>query len=268
MAANSLTEAEKDRFSELLGMGSGIVLNYNDKLFKDLFTRTVNIDIEDSKYKNIGPSKANRLRSFWNQENDYIVGKILQVLLGGIRTENLTVPQQALIPLCQETVTRLLTNGLASSLNDVPKQIDTPYVSQQIRRMNDALLSSDVGLAIGTAKELIETVCKTILEGKGIQFGKFEKIQDLTKKTLNCLNLIPECIPESSTGSDIIKDLLRSMGTIGKNLGELRNLYGTGHGQQGSRKGLQLRHARLAVGASSAFAMFLIETYEYHLQQQ
>ncbi len=118
-------------------------------------------------------------------------------------------------------------------------------------------------MAIGTAKELIETVCKTILAENGIKFDSVEKIQDLTKKTLKCLNLLPESVPERSKGSDIIKDLLRSMGSIGKNMCELRNLYGTGHGQQGTRQGLQLRHARLAVGASSTFAMFLIETHEY-----
>jgi len=207
------------------------------------------------------------LRSFWNQENDYVVGKVLQALLGGIRPEFLSDSQKELIPLCQNTVNRLLTNGFSSSLNGVSDKIDTPYVSRQICRMNDALSSGDVELAIGTAKELIETVCKTILEGNGVRFEPFEKIQDLTKKTLKCLNLLPECVPDSSKGSDIIKDLLRSMGTIGKNMSELRNLYGTGHGQQGSRKGLQLRHARLAVGASSTFAMFLIETYEYNLHR-
>ena len=263
MAVNSLTEAEKGRFAELLGMGSGYVSNYSDGTFKDLIARTVNIDIDDSKYKNIGTSKAKRLRSFWNQENDYVVRKVLQVLLDGIRPELLNESQQKLIPLCQSTVNRLLATGFQASLNGVSEKIDTPYVSRQIRRMNDALLSGDIELAIGTAKELIETVCKTILEGNGIKFEPFEKIQDLTKKTLKCLNLLPDSVPDSSRGSDIIKELLRSMGTIGKNMSDLRNLYGTGHCQQGSRQVLQLRHARLAVGASSTFAMFLIETYEY-----
>ena len=36
MAVNSLTEAEKGRFAELLGMGSGYVSNYSDGTFKDL----------------------------------------------------------------------------------------------------------------------------------------------------------------------------------------------------------------------------------------
>lgn len=263
MNNNSLSEAEKSRFADLLDMGSGYVSHYSDATFKDLIARTVDIDIDDWKYKNFGTSKAKRLRSFWNQESDYVVGKVLQALLDGIRMESITESQKRLIPLCKDTVNRLLANSFSSSLDSVSEKIDTPYVSRQINRMNDALLSGDVELAIGTAKELIETVCKTILERNNIKFEPFEKIQDLTKKTLKCLNLLPDSVPDSRRGSDIIKELLRSMGTIGKNMGELRNLYGTGHGQQCSRQGLQLRHARLAVGASSTFAMFLIETYEY-----
>jgi hypothetical protein len=41
----------------------------------------------------------------------------------------------------------------------------------------------------------------------------------------------------------------------------MRNHYGTGHGKHAGTKGLQARHARLAVGAASALAAFLAETY-------
>jgi hypothetical protein len=52
------------------------------------------------------------------------------------------------------------------SLHDALASIDAPELQRQIDRMRSAL-ASDPGLAIGTAKELVETVCKTILSERG-----------------------------------------------------------------------------------------------------
>lgn len=43
---------------------------------------------------------------------------------------------------------------------------------------------------------------------------------------------------------------------------ELRNLYGTGHGKDKKRTGLNERHARLTVGAGVTLLTFLLETFE------
>ena len=49
--------------------------------------------------------------------------------------------------------------------------------------------------------------------------------------------------------------------TITQGVAELRNHYGTGHGKVAGAKGLQSRHAKLAVGAASTLAVFLAETH-------
>ena len=84
----------------------------------------------------------------------------------------------------------------------------------------------------------------------------------LTKATLKELKLVPEGVPDSTRGADVIKRLLSNLGTIGNGLAELRGLYGTGHGKHGNASGLGARHAKLAVGAASTLAMFLFETHE------
>lgn len=73
---------------------------------------------------------------------------------------------------------------------------------------------------------------------------------------------MPEGIPDAARGADVLKRLLSNLGTIGNGLAELRGLYGTGHGKDGSAVGLKPRHARLAVGAAAALAVFLFETHE------
>lgn len=137
---------------------------------------------------------------------------------------------------------------------------DPGYLFQQITRM-EAAVGNDPALAIGTAKELIETCCKTILETRGVTFSKSADIPELIKVTAKTLELTPDDIPDKAKAVDTIKRLLSNLGTIAQGIAELRNHYGTGHGKAAGAKGLGSRHAKLAVGAASTLAVFLAETH-------
>lgn len=145
-------------------------------------------------------------------------------------------------------------------ITDVVSVLDLPELHRQIQRMQSAV-EDDPGLAIGTAKELVESVCKTILEQRQISFADDCDIGQLVKETRKALGMIPESIPNSAKGADSIRRLLSNLGNVAQGLGELRNLYGTGHGKGGTNKGLSPRHARLAVGAASTLSTFLFETH-------
>jgi hypothetical protein len=70
---------------------------------------------------------------------------------------------------------------------------DTTYVAQQITR--EASVSNDPDLAIGTAKELIETCCRSILHERGIDTPGSANLRQLVKLTSKELQLTPEDIP-------------------------------------------------------------------------
>jgi len=137
---------------------------------------------------------------------------------------------------------------------------DANYVLDQITRMEIAV-ESDPGLAIGTAKELVETVCKTILEEIGVETSASVDLPKLVKQTAKELKLTPSDISNEAKASDSIKRLLSNLATITNGVAELRNSYGTGHGKSATTKGLGARHAKLAVGAASTLAVFLVETH-------
>lgn len=151
------------------------------------------------------------------------------------------------------------TPGL-SAAREVLGGTDPGYVAQQITRM-DAAVINDPSLAIGTAKELVETCCKTILMDRGIEFSRNADLLELVKLTSKELELTPNDIPEKAKAADTIKRLLSNLATITQGVAELRNHYGTGHGKPADAKGLQSRHAKLAVGAASTLAVFLAETH-------
>lgn len=143
----------------------------------------------------------------------------------------------------------------------VADALDAGWMAKEIERLENGI-DRDPALAIGTAKELVETCCKTILTKRGISFTKSEDLGELTKKLTKELQLVPEGISEEAKGADNIKLVLRNLTQLTNNLAQLRGLYGTGHGRDGNHRGLQPRHARLAVASAVAFIDFVSETYQ------
>ena len=93
---------------------------------------------------------------------------------------------------------RLVSVGTLSTtakLKEDAIAADAPYLLQQIERIENQI-ESDPRLAIGTSKELIETVCKTILADRGVTFDRKWELSDLVKCTRAELNLVPDDVPD------------------------------------------------------------------------
>lgn len=269
---SSLALKEKAQFEKLFGMTTGYVLDYSDASFGNLLAE-FDIDIHSEKYSERGTSKANKFREFWKIETDDIVAKVLMTLTEEVEAVIESAPpappghvskyadRKALIVPCKEIVQRLLSRGI--NLNDIRATADeynANYLTGQVKRIELAV-NHDPELAIGTAKEIIETCCRTILRERGMPVEGSPEISKLTKATLKELKLVPEGIPSEARGGDVIRRILQNLGAIGNGLAELRGLYGTGHGKDGQSTGLTARHAKLAANASVALANFLFETH-------
>jgi hypothetical protein len=148
-----------------------------------------------------------------------------------------------------------------AALRDPLVKLDADYVAKQVQRMNDAI-EPDPALAIGTAKELIETACRTILANHGETVTKGTDLPELMKRTTKLIGLAPDDIPEAGKASKTIKVLLSNLCTVANGIAELRNAFGTGHGKAAASKGLRPRHAKLAAGAAATLAVFLLETHD------
>lgn len=157
-------------------------------------------------------------------------------------------------------------NPTVEELAETASNFDSKLLRQQIDRIRNAI-EDDPDLAIGTAKELVETTCRTILADYGMTADTGWDVTRLVKEARGVLKLVPEDIPDSAKGAETIKRMLSNLGQISQGIAELRNLYGTGHGKDGQFKGLSPRHARLAVGCATTLATFLFETHEFRKEK-
>ena len=145
------------------------------------------------------------------------------------------------------------------SIRSLAEDFDLPSLSIEIDRLARAA-EEDPSLAVGTAKEMVETICKTILKDRGVN-PQSEDLPKLVRDTAKELSLLPDSIPDEAKGSEIIRRMLSNLNQVSQGIAELRNLYGTGHGRDGRFVGIQPRHAKLAVGAAATLGMFLLETH-------
>lgn len=191
-------------------------------------------------------------------EAEALAGKINAIL----KNDGVELVQEASIFGRPEYVARPVTSARihlqqARAAADVLNAI---WMNKEIARIERAI-DVDPDDALRGAKDLVESCCKSILEKRGIVVSSSDDISDLTRKTLKELKLAVDDIKDTVRAANDIKAILGSLSNIPNRLASLRNEYGTGHGRAGDYKGLQPRHARLAVMAASAFAIFITETF-------
>jgi hypothetical protein len=173
---SSMTDSEKRYFEKLLGMSSGYVLDYNDPTFGEFFKRH-NVNIHGPKYQTYGTSKAKRLRAFWEQEQDVLVGKVLAELLDAyeaICTLNNGNTEASTLQKAREIIARLTGAPIPSAQAEAPNDflhaefsipaiqklpIEAMAVSIIESRVNEARIAMAAGAYLSTI-----LLCGSVLE--------------------------------------------------------------------------------------------------------
>ena len=272
---DKLTSIEIGTFLKLFNRG-GYVLDFSTNDF-DIFTmESVGVALCNEYHM----SKGKSLAAYVNNASANDVEKLLNDLLSYYEenyeqeyTENTSDDEFSycrynaeyarLYKKCRAYMNRVLNiaTPLAVNAAELQEKFSSQYLSKQIELMLK-MQSENPTDAIGKAKELIESCCKTILDNKGVAWDKNWDMSKFTGETLSLLNLTPKSIADTDPVSENIKAVLGNLRGISTKLAEIRNPYGSGHGKSASFTGLETRHAKLAVGCSITFVTFLWDTYE------
>ena len=126
-------------------------------------------------------------------------------------------------------------------------------------------LDDDPRLAVGSAKELVESTAKLVLKRSGVEYGKSDDLPGLVAKAHTALGLNAKQVEDGAENAVGIRTLLSAVSRIGVGMAELRNQVGTGHGQAEVPTWVTPRHARLAVGSAHVWCQFVLETLEQRL---
>ena len=104
-----------------------------------------------------------------------------------------------------------------------------PALEEQVDRLRRS--TSDPALLIGTAKELLESVSKFVLEELGIPVGNKMSYDQLWHLARERLGVLPQQVDPNLPGVEAIRAIHQSTWNIADQINKLRNLQGTGHGR-------------------------------------
>jgi hypothetical protein len=116
---------------------------------------------------------------------------------------------------------------------------------------------SDPEGAITSARALLETVCKHILDDLGIAYEDTAELPKLYRATSETLQIAP-----SQHSEAVFKQILGGCTSVVEGLGALRNRLGDAHGAGRARVRPAPRHAQLAVNLAGSMTSFLVATWE------
>ena len=186
-------------------------------------------------------SSAAQFRSFtqgvsdsWRGRREHIWGEF-RPLLDRLESQNQTPPSDA--------------------ISEALRDFDSNTVQRDWTKALDRLPQDPEG-AITSARSLLESVCKHILDKQGIAYKDDIDLPSLYKVVSTSLNLAPEQHSEQ-----IFKQILGGCASIANGLAGLRNKLGDAHGQGSNQVKPARRHAELAVNVAGAMALFLVETW-------
>ena len=173
---SNLTAAEKDYLETLLDMDGGYVLLFTNASFIDFFDQ-YNIDIYDQIYASRGNSKANRMRTFWSNGADGIVGSVLSGLIEVYKSSRYRTGQEInedLLAKCRDIVDKLLGQSSAADIStdsdflkrefEIPNIQDLPVEFAVTEIIQNRLKEAQTCLAAQAYLAVI-LICGSILEG-------------------------------------------------------------------------------------------------------
>ena len=250
-----LTISEKHYISKLFNNG-GYVLDFSTARFDDFTEEYIGIRLTE----HYSLSKGASLEKYVADNDAATVVVLLEKLLeyAIVTDDSFELSNFNAVQQCRQIIKKYRDGA---TLPNLSTHFSSEYIEQMAQLMNTAIETNPTE-AIGKAKELIESCCKTILDNCSVKYQHNAELSQLIDATIKELNLSPKGISDSAKEAESIRALLGNLRAIATNMATLRNAYGSGHGKSASYKGLASRHARLAVGSSITLVNFLWETYE------
>jgi Abortive infection C-terminus len=149
------------------------------------------------------------------------------------------------------------------SLDDILHGDDYVKLRVDAEKLQERLKNNDTEGAVTSARSLLETCCKHILEKLSISYSNGDDLKQLHKKTANALDLHPDQHAE-----DQLKQMMRGCNGIVNSLAALRNSHSDAHGKRPGHIPLDHSQAEYAAYMSCGLTRFLVQTFEQQVNRK
>ncbi|MFA5111809.1 MAG: abortive infection family protein [Desulfobaccales bacterium] len=136
-------------------------------------------------------------------------------------------------------------------------EIDFVYITEQVAKCDEKIGAADFEGAITNSRNLLESMCKYILDDAQEVYDEKIDLPELYRHTSQILNMHPSQHAEKS-----FKQILSGCFNIVNGLAAIRNELSDAHGKSKTRHyKTDERHAMFAVGVAKSLADFMFASY-------
>ena len=154
---------------------------------------------------------------------------------------------------------RKIETGIDIQEKSIQQYLDSEYVLSKVNLMK-SMVKTNTDLALGSAKELLEIVCKSILSEKKISYTDDMTLSKLFKETINSVGILESSSASNKEQADrSIRQILSGLNSVIQGVSELRNGYGSGHGKEASFKRLEPQYVEFVVSIVSNIVVFILQ---------
>ena len=154
---------------------------------------------------------------------------------------------------------RKIETGIDIQEKSIQQYLDSEYVLSKVNLMK-SMVKTNTDLALGSAKELLEIVCKSILSEKKISYTDDMTLPKLFKETINSVGILESSSASNKEQADrSIRQILSGLNSVIQGVSELRNGYGSGHGKEASFKRLEPQYVEFVVSIVSNIVVFILQ---------
>jgi hypothetical protein len=252
--------------NDYIGVSGGYLGDFSYKTHAEFYPQYCDLDIDPRQF--VGTTRE-RFIDILKQAGPRDQAKILRGVFWKYPVANFpdteTARKQEIYSELQQVIRRL--ESLSGSPSDAVvasaiEEYDAEYVSriwtQAIARRVD-----NPEAAITSARTLLESICKHILDDLGKTYEDDLDLPKLYRLTAEQLNLAP-----SQHTEQVFRQILGGCQAVVEGLGSVRNRLSDSHGIGRKPARPSSRHAELAVNLAGTMATFLIRTWEEQRRKQ
>lgn len=111
--------------------------------------------------------------------------------------------------------------------------------------------------AVSAASNILESVCKVLIEDEGLELPSKQDIQGLWGVVRKYLGLDPSVLQDKD-----LQQILTGIISVVSGIGALRTHASSAHGEGRRSYRLEPRHARLAIHSAHTVALFILESWQ------
>lgn len=176
---SDLTFIERVKLERLFQMGGGYVLDFSNRTLGEFVSESTGRDIYDAKYEYASGSKANRVRAFWADEPNQLVGKLVNDLLEYCRPAGGDPDRDRLFEECGGIARRLLESPPVDALDSITAEGTEPGFEVLARAVRDSIEKDEPASGLDRLHTFVTKLIRTFLERRGITIGRDKPLHSL-----------------------------------------------------------------------------------------